>query len=63
MNPDYRITLYCVTERNISLITGEDGNGNVIAEAMIDFMTIALLVSMFFLNSNRIQKAIEIWNV
>ena len=60
MNPDYRITLYCVTERNVSLITGEDGNGNLIAEAMIAFMTIALLVSVFLLNSNRIQKAIEI---
>ena len=29
---------------------------------MIAFMSIALLVALFLLNSNRIQKATEIWN-
>ena len=41
-------------------MTGEDGNGNLTAEAMIAFMNIAFLVSLFLLNSDRIQKAIEI---
>ena len=63
MNPVYRIVrLICVTKNNVSLITGEDGNGNLTAEAMIAFMYIALLVALFLLNSNRIQKATEIWN-
>ena len=31
-------------------------------EAMIAFMYIALVVALFLLNSDRIQKAIEIWN-
>ena len=31
-------------------------------EAMIAFMYIALIVGLFLLNSDRIQKAIEIWN-
>ena len=41
-------------------MTGEDGNGNLTPEAMIAFMSIALLVALFLLNSDRIQKAIEI---
>ena len=41
-------------------MTGEDGNGNLTAEAMIAFMNIAFLVALFLLNSDRIQKAIEI---
>ncbi|XP_066017941.1 tetratricopeptide repeat protein 28-like [Pocillopora verrucosa] len=39
---------------------GEDGNGNITAEAMIAPMSIALFVALFLLNSDRIQKAIEI---
>ena len=36
MNPDYQIVwLICVTKNNVSLITGEDGNGKITAEAMI----------------------------
>ena len=31
-------------------------------EAMIAFMCIAIVVALFLFNSNRIQKAIEIWN-
>ena len=63
MNPDYQIVrLTCVAKNNVSLITGEDGNGNLTAEAMIAFMNIALLVALFLLNSDRIQKAIEICN-
>ena len=63
MNPDYRIVqLTCVTKNNVSLITGEDGNGKITAEAMITSMNIALLVALFLLNSDRIQKAIEICN-
>ena len=41
-------------------MTGEDGNGNLTTEAMIAFMNIAFLVALFLLNSDRIQKAIEI---
>ena len=41
-------------------MTGEDGNGNLTPEAMIPFMSIALLIALFLLNSDRIQKAIEI---
>ena len=41
-------------------MTGEDGNGNLTAEAMIAFMNIAFLVALFLLNSDRIQSAIEI---
>ena len=41
-------------------MTGEDGNGNLTPEAMIAFMNIAFLVALFLLNSDRIQKAIEI---
>ena len=38
------------------------GNGNLTAEAMVAFMYIASVVSLFLFNSDRIQKAIEIWN-
>ena len=63
MNPDYRIVqLTCVTKNNVSLITGEDGNGKITAEAMITSINIALLVALFLLNSDHIQKAIEICN-
>ena len=63
MNPDYQIVwLICVTKNNVSLITGEDGNGKITVEAMITSMNIALLVALFLLNSDRIQKAIEICN-
>ncbi|MCO0638361.1 hypothetical protein M8745_20715, partial [Lutimaribacter sp. EGI FJ00014] len=63
MNPDYQIVrLTCVAKNNVSLITGEDGNGNLTAEAMTPFMSIALFVALFLLNSDRIQKAIEICN-
>ena len=63
MNPDYRIVqLTCVTKNNVSLITGEDGNGKITTEAMITSMNIALLVALFLLNSDHIQKAIEICN-
>ena len=61
INPDYPIIwLACGTENNVSLITGEDGNGNLTAEDMIYFMCIALLVALR--NSDHIQKAIEIRN-
>ena len=61
MNPDYQtIWLTCVTRTNVSLITGEDGNGKLTTEAMIAFMNIALPVAEFLLNSDRIQKAIGI---
>ena len=60
MNPYYRIIwLTCITE-NVSLITGEDGNGSLTKEAMIASMTIASPVALFLLNSDCIQKAIEI---
>ena len=45
---------------NLSLITGKDGNGTLTAIAMIAFISIALFVALFLLNSDRIQKAIEI---
>ncbi|CAH3108350.1 unnamed protein product, partial [Pocillopora meandrina] len=51
---------YCVTKNNVSLITVEDCNGNLTAEAMTPFMSLALFVALFLLNSDRIQKAIEI---
>ncbi|XP_066018934.1 tetratricopeptide repeat protein 28-like [Pocillopora verrucosa] len=38
----------------------KDCSGNLTAEAMTPFMSIALLVALFLLNSDRIQKAIEI---
>ena len=63
MNPVYRIVrLICVTKNNVSLITGEDGNGNLTPRAMVASANIALLVAVFLLNSDRIQKAIEICN-
>ncbi|XP_066029053.1 tetratricopeptide repeat protein 28-like [Pocillopora verrucosa] len=39
---------------------GEDGNGNLTAEAMTPFMSIVLFVALFLLNSDRFQKAVEI---
>ena len=61
MNPDYQNAwLPCVTKTDVSLITGEDDNGNLTAEAMTPLMSIALFVALFLLNSDRIQKAIEI---
>ena len=45
---------------NLSLITGKDGNGTLTAITMIAFISIALFVALFLLNSDRIQKAIEI---
>ncbi|RMX58050.1 hypothetical protein pdam_00013406 [Pocillopora damicornis] len=63
MNPVYRIVrLICVTKNNVSLITGEDGNGNLTPGAMVASANIALSVAVFLLNSDRIQKAIEICN-
>ena len=47
-------------KKKVFLITGEDGNGNITAEAMIAPMSIALFVALFLFNSDRIQKAIEI---
>ena len=47
-------------KKKVFLITGEDGNGNITAEAMIAPMSIALFVALFLLNSDRIQKAIDI---
>ena len=53
MNPDYRIVqLICVTKNNVSLITGEYGDGKITAEAMITSMNIALLVALFLLNNS-----------
>ena len=60
MNPDYRIFRWTyVTKNKVSLITGKDNDGNQTAEAMIASLNIALRVALFLLNTDRIQKAIE----
>ena len=50
------IWLTRIKKINVSKIIREDGKGNLRVEAMLASMSIALLVALFLLNSDRIEK-------